>query len=250
MLRLESVRKVYDRGPQEVVALHGLSFEVPRGEFVSLMGPSGSGKSTLLNLLGGLDRPTSGRIVIDGVDTTHLDDDALTEVRRRRVALIFQFYNLLPTLTALENVALPRLLDGASTGAIRARARELLDRVGLSHRLEHRPEELSGGEMQRVAIARALMSEAPLLLADEPTGNLDTATAAQVLELLQATIRDSGLTLVLVTHDPGVAARADRHLTILDGRLVSDDRSGAGGPHPSATPGGAANDSPPHRAGA
>jgi putative ABC transport system ATP-binding protein len=246
MLRLESVRKVYDRGPQEVVALHGVSFDVPRGQFVSLMGPSGSGKSTLLNLIGGLDRPTSGQLLIDGLDTTHLDDDALTEVRRRRVALIFQFYNLLPTLSAIENVALPRLLDGAAEGAVRRRAEDLLDRVGLAHRRAHRPEELSGGEMQRVAIARALMSEAPLLLADEPTGNLDSATAAQVLDLLQSTVRDSGLTLVLVTHDPGVAAAADRHLTIRDGRLVSDDRRGAAAP--GLASGGGAGDAPRHGA--
>jgi putative ABC transport system ATP-binding protein len=225
MLLLDNVRKVYERGPQEVVALHGVTLEVPRGSFVSIMGPSGSGKSTLLNLIGCLDRPSSGRVVIDGLDTTHLDDDALTALRRRRVAIVFQFYNLLPTLTAAENVALPRLLEGASERDSIARARMLLERVGLEHRLTHRPDELSGGEMQRVAIARALMAEAPLLLADEPTGNLDSATADSVMELLVSTVREEHLTLVLVTHDPRVAARADRHVTIQDGRIVSDDAS-------------------------
>lgn len=223
MLTLDAVRKVYHRGHQEIVALHGITLAVPRGQFVSIMGPSGSGKSTLLNLIGCLDTPTSGRLAIDGVDVTRLDDDALTGVRRRRVAIIFQFYNLLPTLTALENVALPRLLDGAADRATRERARELLDRVGLTHRIEHRPEELSGGEMQRVAIARALMAGAPLLLADEPTGNLDTATSASILSLLKETVARDGLTLVLVTHDPGVAAEADRHVRLRDGRVESDD---------------------------
>jgi len=224
MLQLDQIGKIYARGAEGVMALHQLSLEVARGEFLSIMGPSGSGKSTLLNLIGCLDRPTSGRILIDGLDTTGLDDNALTEVRRRRVAIIFQFYNLLPTLSAVENVALPRLLDGARDRDVRRRATDLLERVGLSHRLTHRPEELSGGEMQRVAIARALMSEAPLLLADEPTGNLDTVTALAVMELLTSTARAEGLTLVLVTHDPNVAALADRHVTIRDGRLVSDDR--------------------------
>lgn len=228
MLHLEKIRKVYPRGAEGVVALDDISLVVGRGEFVSVMGPSGSGKSTLLNLVGCLDRPTSGRLTIDGVETTTLDDDALTEVRRRRVAIIFQFYNLLPTLTAVENVALPRLLDGARERDTTHRARALLERVGLAHRLGFRPDELSGGEMQRVAIARALMSEAPLLLADEPTGNLDSATAGSVMELLVETVREVGLTLVLVTHDAGVAARADRHVVIRDGRLVSDDRRPAG----------------------
>jgi putative ABC transport system ATP-binding protein len=242
MLVLEDVRKVYLRGMQEVVALHGVTFSVPRGEFVSVMGPSGSGKSTLLNLIGCLDAPTSGSLSIDGRNVTHLDDDALTDMRRHRVALIFQFYNLLPTLSALENVALPGLLEGRRESEARTEAGELLERVGLAHRAPHRPEELSGGEMQRVAIARALMSGAPLLLADEPTGNLDSMTAASVMDLLQETVRQDGLTLLLVTHDAGLAARADRHLTIRDGRIVGDDRrpavtggggrtgSGAGGP--------------------
>jgi putative ABC transport system ATP-binding protein len=221
MLSLDHVRKVYLRGIQEVVALDDISLDVARGEFVSIMGPSGSGKSTLLNLIGCLDSPTSGTIAIDGVDVGRLDDDLLTAVRRRKVTIIFQFYNLLPTLSALENVALPRLLDGQSEATARLKASNLLDTVGLGHRREHLPEELSGGEMQRVAIARALMSEAPLLLADEPTGNLDTATADAVMELLTSTIRDVGLTLVLVTHDPAVAARADRTIRIRDGRLVS-----------------------------
>ena len=223
MLTLDNVRKVYYRGPQEVVALHGISFQVPRGQFVSVMGPSGSGKSTLLNLVGCLDSPTSGSITIDGVSVGHLDDDALTAVRRNRVAIIFQFYNLLPTLSAVENVALPKLLDGTTERVARGKALELLDRVGLSHRREHLPEELSGGEMQRVAIARALMSDGPLLLADEPTGNLDSATAESVMDLLTGLVRESQLTLVLVTHDAAIASRADRIITIRDGRVVADD---------------------------
>jgi putative ABC transport system ATP-binding protein len=220
MLSLDHVRKVYLRGTQEVLALHDITLDVARGEFVSIMGPSGSGKSTLLNLIGCLDSPSSGTVSIDGTDVGRLDDEALTAVRRRKVTIIFQFYNLLPTLSALENVALPRLLDGQSEVSSRRRATELLDTVGLGHRREHLPEELSGGEMQRVAIARALMSEAPLLLADEPTGNLDTVTAESVMDLLTRTIRDVGLTLVLVTHDPAVAALADRTIHIRDGRLV------------------------------
>ena len=220
MLSLDHVRKVYLRGTQEVLALHDITLDVARGEFVSIMGPSGSGKSTLLNLIGCLDSPTSGTVSIDGADVGRLDDEALTAVRRRKVTVIFQFYNLLPTLSALENVALPRLLDGQSEASSRRRASELLDTVGLGHRREHLPEELSGGEMQRVAIARALMSEAPLLLADDPTGNLDTVTAVSVMDLLTRTIRDVGLTLVLVTHDPAVAALADRTIHIRDGRLV------------------------------
>jgi putative ABC transport system ATP-binding protein len=224
MLVLENVRKVYLRGPQEIVALHGISLAIPRGEFVSIMGPSGSGKSTLLNLIGCLDSPTSGNLFLEGINVGHLDDDALTAVRRRRVAIVFQFYNLLPTLTALENVALPRLLEGGSEKEAAGRATELLDRVGLAHRRAHLPEELSGGEMQRVAIARALMSGAPLLLADEPTGNLDSATAASEMDLLRELVTSEHLTLILVTHDAAIAARADRHITIRDGRIESDDR--------------------------
>jgi len=205
----------------------GISLAVPRGEFVSVMGPSGSGKSTLMNLIGCLDTPTSGDLVIDGVNVALLKDDALTAVRRDRVAIIFQFYNLLPTLTALENTALPRLLAGDDGPETRRRAKELLERVGLAHREDHRPEEMSGGEMQRVAIARALMSGAPLLLADEPTGNLDSESARSVMALLRETVATEGLTLVLVTHDPGIAATADRHVTIRDGRIVSDDRNAA-----------------------
>ncbi len=223
MLQLDRIRKVYRRGVREVAALDDITLSVPRGQFVSIMGPSGSGKSTLLNLIGCLDTPTSGDLTIDGLNVARLSDDRLTEVRRNRVAIIFQFYNLLPTLTALENTALPRLLAGASGAETTARARELLDRVGLSHRIDHRPEEMSGGEMQRVAIARALMSGASLLLADEPTGNLDSESARSVMELLRRTVAAENLTLVLVTHDPGVAALADRHIAIKDGRIVADD---------------------------
>jgi putative ABC transport system ATP-binding protein len=250
VIRCVDLTKTYGRPATPVHALRGVSLDIEDGERVALLGRSGSGKSTLLNLLGGLDRPSDGKLQVAGQDLERLSSRQLAQYRLTTVGMIFQSFNLIPSQSALENVALPMIFAGRSRADRLREAEATLDAVGLGPRKGHRPKELSGGEMQRVAIARALMSEAPLLLADEPTGNLDTATAAQVLELLQATIRDSGLTLVLVTHDPGVAARADRHLTILDGRLVSDDRSGAGGPHPSATPGGAANDSPPHRAGA
>lgn len=209
--------------PPEVVALAGVSFAIDPGTVVAVVGPSGSGKSTLLNLAGGLDRPDGGRVRIDGQDLGALDDDALTRFRRDRIGFVFQFFNLVPSLSALENAMLPALLAGDRPAEVEARALTALEQVGLARRRAHRPDALSGGEMQRVAIARALVRDPPLLLADEPTGNLDSSTGAQILELLLGAAADHR-TVVLVTHDPAVAARADRVLTIRDGRLAGDER--------------------------
>jgi putative ABC transport system ATP-binding protein len=211
--------KVYRRGAQSVEALRGIDLEVIRGETLTVMGPSGSGKSTLLNVIGLLDVPTAGEVWIEGLPAARLDDDARTLMRRRRVGMIFQFYNLLPSLNALENAALPLLLDGQGWEIAAGRARELLERLGLTGRLEHRPDELSGGAMQRVAIARALGPHPSVLLADEPTGNLDTRTGDEVLDLLLETVRAESQTLIVVTHDPQIAARTDRLVVLRDGRL-------------------------------
>jgi putative ABC transport system ATP-binding protein len=189
------------------------------------MGPSGSGKSTLLHLLGGLDTPTSGSVVLEGQDLAELDDEALTAIRRRKLGFIFQFFNLLPTMTAWENVALPKMLDGAKLGGLKPRATELLDRVGLSERVAHKPAQLSGGEMQRVAIARSLMADPVLLLADEPTGNLDSKSGEGVLSLLRSLVADEGKTLIMVTHEMRAASMGDRLLELSDGKLVSDRES-------------------------
>ena len=223
MIRLRQVSKQFD-GKRKVTALDGVELEVGRGEMVSIVGPSGSGKSTLLNLIGGLDRPSTGAVFIDGEDLSGLSDDALTHVRRDKIGFIFQFFNLLPTLSCLENVALPLHLRGWSRKKIDARARELLDLVGLGKRLDHLPEELSGGERQRVAIARALSIYPPILLADEPTGNLDTHTGAEILRLLHDLHDRLGATILIVTHDLRVAASCERKLSLCDGRIVGDER--------------------------
>ena len=204
-----------------VEALRGVTITIRAGELVAIVGPSGSGKSTLLNLAGALDRATSGTVRIHGQDLATLDDDAVTRLRRDRLGFVFQFFNLLPTLTALENVMLPSLLAGKGNAEVRARAEEHLDKVGLAKRRGHKPDQLSGGEMQRVAIARALVSDPPLLLADEPTGNLDTKTGEGVLELLLGAT-SARRTVILVTHDSRIAARADRVLSIKDGLVESD----------------------------
>ena len=208
--------KVYD-GAQRVVALDGLDLDVVPGEFLALVGESGSGKSTLLHLLGGIDRPTSGRLSVGGREIGALGERELVLYRRREVGMVFQFFNLLPHLTVAENVELPRRLDGGADAADRAAS--ILERVGLAHRRLAHPYELSGGEMQRVAIARALSTGARLLLADEPTGNLDSRNASEVLRLLDEIRRERGVTLVLATHSPAAAARADRIATLTDGRL-------------------------------
>jgi putative ABC transport system ATP-binding protein len=200
--------------------LKGIDLEIPRGQFAAIMGPSGSGKSTLLGLLAGLDSPTTGQVILDGEDITRLSEDRMAQVRGRKIGFVFQSYHLIPTLTAEENVLLPMELAGREEGG-RARARELLERVGLGGRFDHYPVQLSGGEQQRVALARAFALRPPILLADEPTGNLDTVTGAAVLELLLAMNREQGTTMVMVTHEQTLAASADRRIVLRDGVVVS-----------------------------
>jgi putative ABC transport system ATP-binding protein len=221
MISVEGVSRTYGVGASAVAAVHGVSVEIAAGSFVSIVGASGSGKSTLLNMIGTLDQPGAGRVVVDGVDLYALDDNARTRFRRERIGFVFQFFHLLPTLTAIENVLLPAELSGQRGKTLRSKAAALLERVGLLERQAHRPDELSGGEMQRVAIARALIMDPPLLLADEPTGNLDSKTGRGVLELLRGAL-DERRTVVLVTHDPNVAKQGDRVLTMVDGRLFAD----------------------------
>jgi putative ABC transport system ATP-binding protein len=218
-IRAVNLTRTFEVGETQIDALRGVSLAVEPGQFVALVGPSGSGKSTFLNLVGGLDRPTSGELWVDGVELSASKEKALTEHRRRRVGFVFQSFNLLPRLTALENVALPLMFVGVGEGARRARARHLLDQVGLADRLEHRPTQLSGGEQQRVAIARALVGRPAIILADEPTGNVDTATGAEIMALLQRLNREEGVTLLLVTHDPEAAAFADRMIQLRDGQI-------------------------------
>lgn len=214
---MEGVSKHFRRGREMVVAVSGIDMEVSAGEFVGLIGPSGSGKSTLLHLAGGLDRPDAGRVWLDGSDVASLSTAARARLRRRQVGFVFQFFHLIPNLTVEENVGLPLTLDGVRhTEKI---VGELIARVGLSSRASHLPAELSGGEMQRVAIARALVNHPRLILADEPTGNLDTATGEEILELLSTEVTVAGAALVMVTHNPDAVARAQRVLTLIDGRL-------------------------------
>jgi putative ABC transport system ATP-binding protein len=226
MIEVKDVAKVYRRGKTELKALNVAHLHVPRGQFLSVMGPSGSGKSTLLNLLGALDVPTTGSLTIDGQELSRMKDADLSRFRRDRLGFIFQFFNLLPTLSALENVILPGLLSGRSRGELETPARELLHQVGLKGRDHHRPDELSGGEMQRVAVARALLIQPALLLADEPTGNLDSKTGAEVLRLIREATRERHLTVVMVTHDEKAAAVGDRIVRLKDGLVVGDQRPG------------------------
>jgi putative ABC transport system ATP-binding protein len=223
MIKLTGVTKQFE-GKRRVTALADVTLSIGRGELVSIVGPSGSGKSTLLNLIGGLDRPTAGEIAIDGRQLSGLSDDELTLVRRETLGFIFQFFNLLPSLSCLENVALPLHLRGWPRRKAVDRARELLALVQLGSRLDHTPDELSGGERQRTAIARALSIYPPILLADEPTGNLDTQTGAEILRLIQDLHTRLGATILIVTHDPVVAASCPRTVTIRDGRVVGDER--------------------------
>ena len=218
MIQLDDVTKQF-AGKRDVSALRNVSLSIAKGEMVSIIGPSGSGKSTLLNLVGGLDRPTSGEVRVASQALAGLSDDQLTRVRRDTIGFIFQFFNLLPTLSCLENVGLPLHLRGWARTRVQERATELLTLVQLGHRLSHLPEELSGGERQRVAIARALSIYPPVLLADEPTGSLDSEAGRQVLDLLERIRDEHSTTLVLVTHDTGVAARADRIVRMLDGHV-------------------------------
>ena len=222
ILEVRDLRKSIRSGSRRTDILHGLSFSVPRGQFLAIRGPSGSGKSTLLGLLAGLDSPTSGAVLLDGEDIGGLDEDRMAALRSRKIGFVFQSYQLVPTLTAEENVVLPLDLAGDGLGGLAA-ARALLDQVGLADRYEHYPVQLSGGEQQRVALARAFIRRPPLILADEPTGNLDSANGRHVLEMLEELNRRSGATLVLVTHDADLAARADRVITLHDGRITTDE---------------------------
>ncbi|KAA0233194.1 MAG: ABC transporter ATP-binding protein [Actinobacteria bacterium] len=221
MVEVQDVVKEYERGGQPLLALDGVSLSIESGTFVSITGPSGAGKSSLLHLLGGLDRATRGSVRVDHAELQELSDDALTAFRRQRLGFVFQFFNLLPTLSAWQNVALPRLLDGVPLRRTRARAVELLEQMGLADRVAHRPAELSGGELQRVAIARAMVADPVLILADEPTGNLDSVTGHGVLSRLKGCAAD-GRTVVMVTHDASAAAFGDRTVELRDGRILAD----------------------------
>lgn len=220
ILEAKNLRKVYGRGPTQVVALKNADLKVEKGEFLAIMGPSGSGKSTLLHLLGGLDIPTDGRIILAGSDITALPDKKLTLTRRANIGFIFQFFNLLPTLTAEENIALPLVIAGKRSRDYRDKLDDLIGIVGLGHRRRHRPDELSGGEQQRVAIARAFITDPAIVLADEPTGNLDTKTGREILGLLKDAVKKLGHTVVMVTHEPAAAVYSDRVVFLRDGSIV------------------------------
>ncbi|MBV9788989.1 MAG: ABC transporter ATP-binding protein [Chloroflexi bacterium] len=219
LIRARSLARRYTMGKEAVMALNGVDLDIQRGEFVALVGPSGSGKSTLLNLIGGLDRPSSGEIWVEDLELGQASDKRLVRYRRDRIGFIFQSFNLLPTRSAVENVEVPLMLAGQNRKARRERALDLLGRVGLGKRAGHKPSELSGGEMQRVAIARSLANSPALLLADEPTGNLDSKTGKDILNMLGELLRTQGLTMVLVTHDMNVASHADRVVHLLDGKI-------------------------------
>ncbi len=219
MIRLEKVSKIYKQDHQEVVALKEMSLNISKGEFAAIMGPSGSGKSTLLNLIGGLDQPTSGMVTVDGHHISSLSDQEMTHMRRRTIGIIFQFFNLLPHLTVWENVALPLLLRGEPTEKVKSSVSIPLDQVGLSHRLGHRPHELSGGEQQRVAIARALVIQPKVLLADEPTGNLDSTVGGEIMGLIKSLSKQHAITVILATHSPSAASHADHTIHLKDGRI-------------------------------
>ncbi len=224
LVEAENLTKVYGSGDTAVTALSNATFNVDSGEFVAIMGPSGCGKSTLLHLVGGLDRPTSGVVRIGGDALNTLSDDALTRLRRRKIGFIFQFFNLIPVLSATENAALPLSLDGVNPAQAKAKAREWLTQVGLGNRLDNRPDQLSGGQQQRVAVARALVADPKLILADEPTGNLDTRASEEVVQLLRQTADDWQRAVVMVTHDPRIASYADRILFLRDGIIVEEMR--------------------------
>ncbi len=223
IIRAINLTRTFEIGGNVIQALRGVNLEVPRGQFVALVGPSGSGKSTLLNLVGGLDHLTDGQLTVDGEELTTCNEAALTEHRRRRVGFVFQSFNLLPRLTALENVALPLMFTGVPQAERLEGARQMLGEVGLEERLEHRPTQLSGGEQQRVAIARALMGRPSIILADEPTGNIDSTTGQEIMALLRRLNQEEGVTLMLVTHDPDAAAYADRIIHLRDGRICDKE---------------------------
>ena len=221
ILRVENLRKVYGKGETEVVALDNISFTAEKGEFVAIIGASGSGKSTLLHLIGGVDKPTSGKVFIDGKDIFKLNDDKLAIFRRREVGLIYQFYNLIPILNVKENMTLPILLDNKKPD--NEYLDELIEILGLENRVSHLPNELSGGQQQRVSIGRALMNRPALLLADEPTGNLDSKASSEIIELLKLSNKKYKQTIIMITHDHNLALNADRIITLEDGRIISDE---------------------------
>jgi putative ABC transport system ATP-binding protein len=229
ILETQGLSKQYQMGEVAVDALRGIDFQVRQGEFVAIMGPSGSGKSTLLHLMGGLDTATDGEVSLAGRRLAHMSDDEITVIRRRQVGFVFQFFNLLPTLSAAENVALPLLIDGKRLEDHAARVDELLNLVGLGDRQDHKPDQLSGGEQQRVAIARALVTEPTIVLADEPTGNLDSKSGKDILRLLRRACDEKGQTTVMVTHDPYAASFADRVVFLRDGQMVRELKGGDGG---------------------
>ncbi len=224
IIQTENLTKIYGHGETAVTALHHLNLSVDADEFVAIMGPSGCGKSTLLHLIGGLDRATEGRVWLDGHELSKLDDTRLTEMRRRKIGFVFQFFNLIPVLTAVENAALPLILDGAKQAEARAIATEWLKRVGLAGQLTQRPDQLSGGQQQRVAIARALVTEPALIMADEPTGNLDSKAADEIVGLLRHVSDEWGRAVMMVTHDPRIAAYADRIVFLKDGTIIDETR--------------------------
>ena len=229
MIRCRDLCKLYQQGENQITALDGLSLEILQGSFAAIMGPSGSGKSTLLHLIGGLDRPTSGEVLVEGRLIGQMADDQMTLFRRRKIGFVFQFFNLLPTLTAQENVALPLVLDGQAKSVADERAASLLSKVGLAHRKTHLPDELSGGEIQRIAIARALCFNPPLLLADEPTGNLDSKNGVAILDLLRQLNQQDGCTIVMVTHSEEAASYSERRIYLRDGRVEREEGLGVNG---------------------
>lgn len=224
LVETDNLTKIYGKGETAVTALDHVNLKINTGEFVAIMGPSGCGKSTLLHLVGGLDRPSAGRVLIEGVSLGDLSDDKLTELRRRKIGFVFQFFNLIPVLDAVENAALPLTLDGGNAAQAKEKARDWLVRVGLENRLHNRPDQLSGGQQQRVAVARALVADPALVLADEPTGNLDTRAADEIAGLLRQIAQEWGRCVVMVTHDPRIAAYADRIVFLKDGTIVDETR--------------------------
>ncbi len=221
MITMQNITKSYQMGTQEVHALRGVDLTISEGEFVAIMGPSGSGKSTLMNIIGCLDAPTAGTYTLDGIDVSHMSDDEQARVRNRRVGFVFQQFNLLARTSALKQVALPLLYAGVGHREREERARAALEAVGLGDRIDHKPDELSGGQQQRVAIARALVTEPAIILADEPTGNLDTQVGKEIMDIFKRLHQEKGITLVIITHDPEVAAQAERTIWIRDGLVVS-----------------------------
>lgn len=228
LIQAENLTKIYGAGEAAITALDHVNISINAGEFVAVMGPSGCGKSTLLHLLGGLDRPTDGSASIEDQPLAKMSDDALTQVRRRKIGFVFQFFNLIPILSSIENAALPLLLDGISASSAKQKATEWLIKVGLGERLASRPDQLSAGQQQRVAIARALITDPVLILADEPTGNLDTKSGDEIVGLLKQVSQQWGRAVLMVTHDPRIAAHAERIVSMRDGKVVEDRRNGDG----------------------